>query len=290
MIVGIVPTGVGLVPVNNQWRKADDVAAGRDQYVNAYTPPRDPANFIAFDSEFENDTVVKPAVGKEWSYDRTAAVLSQTDLSPVIPPTGDDWQQPVENVLDIPPVGPANGVRYLVGTEPSGAWVGFEDHIAQWDTSWNRWRFVVPVDGFFVFLLSPGALWMYDGTSWAPYPTVGSDTDDQESHGTPTAPYKFKSFTTKALRAGKYKIVVTMKSRLDKSNREGDLMVLLDDDPEKVLLATGVSGTKWKTYSEETEVELTGATAVHTVDFYYSSPFKKSSIYAKNPSYRIKRG
>ena len=48
MIVGIVPTGVGLVPVNNQWRKADDVAAGRDQYVNAYTPPRDPANFIAF--------------------------------------------------------------------------------------------------------------------------------------------------------------------------------------------------------------------------------------------------
>jgi hypothetical protein len=60
---------------------------------------------------------------------------------------GIDWQQSVLSLGDnTPPVTPSIGDRYVVGTSPTGAWVGHENEIAQW--SGTAWVFVVPNKGF----------------------------------------------------------------------------------------------------------------------------------------------
>lgn len=51
---------------------------------------------------------------------------------------GLDWEPQVINILDTPPGSPSIGDRYIVGTSPTGAWVGEENSIAEWNgSSWD---------------------------------------------------------------------------------------------------------------------------------------------------------
>ena len=84
MIVGVVPTGAGIVPVRNQFFEAASVADGVSAYANGYTPPRNPADYLGFDTGWTAYTPNTP--GKEWSYDRTNSLLLEADLPPTPSP------------------------------------------------------------------------------------------------------------------------------------------------------------------------------------------------------------
>lgn len=51
-----------------------------------------------------------------------------------------------------PPAIPTPGFAYLVGTSPTGAWVGQAANIAAYDTT--GWRFVAPLEGWSVWVRS----------------------------------------------------------------------------------------------------------------------------------------
>jgi len=125
-------------------------------------------------------------------------------------------------------------------------------------------------------------------TDLPPYTNPDSDEDPGEFFGTPVDLYNFKSFTTQPLDSGPCEIFVSCRCRVDKSHVQGQLLVLLDEDPEKVLLSTAVSGTGWLQYSDLTEQNFVSP-GTHTISFYFSSSFRKSSIYAESPRYKIRR-
>lgn len=79
MIVGIVAAGTGVAPVR-QFAQAASVAEGLSDFVNAVSPPLDPANWLAFDSGWSAWT--DPGAGMRWSYDRDALTLVATQIPP----------------------------------------------------------------------------------------------------------------------------------------------------------------------------------------------------------------
>lgn len=56
----------------------------------------------------------------------------------------------VLDLLDTPPGGPTTGDRYLVGTAPTGAWVGLDNQIVEYNGStWDNYE---PVDGSLLYV------------------------------------------------------------------------------------------------------------------------------------------
>ena len=78
--------------------------------------------------------------------------------------TAAEWQKSVISVLDVPPVSPTTGDRYLVKATATGDWVGQEDDIAEWDGL--AWGFITPAIGTFVSSdAEPDGIYYYGG-SW----------------------------------------------------------------------------------------------------------------------------
>lgn len=75
-----------------------------------------------------------------------AAVISQTNTPAGSPTTGD---------------------RYLVGTVPTGAWVGNANNIAEWDGL--SWTYTTPVLNNTVFVTATLTTLRYSGSSWIAY-------------------------------------------------------------------------------------------------------------------------
>jgi hypothetical protein len=88
-----------------QFAEAASVAQGLDDFVNAYTPPLNPADYIAFDSGWS--AYQYPARGYQWSYDRDTDTLLQTQV-PVatefsqietVPTSGDTAEETLPDAL-----------------------------------------------------------------------------------------------------------------------------------------------------------------------------------------------
>ena len=63
-----------------------------------------------------------------------------------------------------PPASPMAGDCYVVGTSPTGAWVGQAKAIAVYSTGWS---FITPWEGLTVWAMDTNALNTYDGAAWA---------------------------------------------------------------------------------------------------------------------------
>lgn len=85
---------------------------------------------------------------------------------------GLDWQESVLASQDAPPGLPATGARYLIGTSPSGDWVGHANEIATWNSV--AWEFDVPNDGWAVWVEDVDLLRVFNGTAWVSF---GSTND-----------------------------------------------------------------------------------------------------------------
>ena len=70
--------------------------------------------------------------------------------------------------LSVPPANPIEGALYLVGVNPTGAWAGRGNTLAQWIG--GAWAFRSVAEGFRLWLKDEGALIVWTGTAWATYP------------------------------------------------------------------------------------------------------------------------
>jgi len=87
--------------------------------------------------------------------------------------SGLDWQESVESLGDNdPPGAPDAGDRYVVGTSPTGAWVGHEDEITEWDGS--SWDFTALSEGQALWVEDVDINYVYNGSAWV---VVGSTQD-----------------------------------------------------------------------------------------------------------------
>lgn len=79
---------------------------------------------------------------------------------------GAEWQDSVITRTATPPVTPTVGDRYLIIATATGAWVGKENQIAQWDGA--AWVYTVPTTGMYVSVDDETtALYLYTGATWS---------------------------------------------------------------------------------------------------------------------------
>lgn len=69
-----------------------------------------------------------------------------------------------DGLLSVPPLTPAEGQCWIVGTAPAGAWAGEEAAIALYTS--GGWRFLAPREGMQVVRLSDGARLRFHGGGW----------------------------------------------------------------------------------------------------------------------------
>jgi hypothetical protein len=71
----------------------------------------------------------------------------------------------ISRTLDTPPVSPANGDRYIVGTAPTGAWSGQAGNVAIWIDA--AWVFYAPQTGWLAWVESESKLCVRTGSAWS---------------------------------------------------------------------------------------------------------------------------
>ena len=72
----------------------------------------------------------------------------------------------VNRAVNVPPGGPAEGARYIVGGAPSGAWAGWNNSVAMWaDGSWFR---MIPKLGWIAWVQDESVAYIWTGTAWTP--------------------------------------------------------------------------------------------------------------------------
>lgn len=81
----------------------------------------------------------------------------------------------VAGVRTAPPVGPADGDRYLVGAG-TGAFAGHDGELAAWRDSSATWEFVAPKPGWKIWREDLGVEQVFNGTDWRQY-TSGTVAD-----------------------------------------------------------------------------------------------------------------
>ncbi len=82
-------------------------------------------------------------------------------------------RSPVIDIQTTPPTSPSLGDRYIVGDgTPTGAWIGYDDQIAQCtDASNIIWFFIEAATDDIVLVQNRGAKYIYTGEEWIPIPT-----------------------------------------------------------------------------------------------------------------------
>lgn len=75
------------------------------------------------------------------------------------------WPYKALDLTNTPPASPASGDTYVVGSVPTGAWVGHANTIA-WRTSTSTWKFQVPAPGRRIYVVSLTSWRGYTGTGW----------------------------------------------------------------------------------------------------------------------------
>ena len=75
------------------------------------------------------------------------------------------WVDPVINkTTTAPPGSPSVGDRYIVATPATGAWVGKEGNIAEWNGT--GWDFTAPVIGLTTYVTAETEYYSYNGAAW----------------------------------------------------------------------------------------------------------------------------
>jgi len=83
--------------------------------------------------------------------------------------SGLDWQESVlDKDLNVPPVSPTAGMRYLVSwpaASASGAWAGHDNEIATYDGT--TWTFVAVSEGMATWIEDEDVVYVWNGAAWA---------------------------------------------------------------------------------------------------------------------------
>ena len=93
---------------------------------------------------------------------------------------GLSWQQPALTIgSTTPPGSPSSGDRHIIASSSaSGAWVGEENNIAEWNGS--SWAFASSTSGFSAFVSGESAQYTFNGAEWV---ELGSGTNHANLSG-----------------------------------------------------------------------------------------------------------
>jgi hypothetical protein len=94
----------------------------------------------------------------------TAAQVSTLDAPISADLIKEDWQDSVLTRTNTPPATPALGARYIVTSVATGAWVGKETAIAQWNGA--HWDFTMPTVGTTLLVEDVSTFYYFDGAAW----------------------------------------------------------------------------------------------------------------------------
>lgn len=72
----------------------------------------------------------------------------------------------LDNDLSTPPGSPSDGEAYIVAASATGAWSGKEGQIAYWRTAANAWAFLVPANGWQVWVDDEALRYERKAGSW----------------------------------------------------------------------------------------------------------------------------
>lgn len=135
---------------------------------------------IQVDSRYINNQSVKTGIRYEGfgesDIDGTGAnynTLVGTSLAPkalvesIVAGNTVTYLNPVISILNTPPGSPAIGDRYLIGTAPTGVWVGLANQIAEWNGT--TWVYTIPVTNNVVYVTSTLLTYRFNGTNWLVY-------------------------------------------------------------------------------------------------------------------------
>lgn len=70
----------------------------------------------------------------------------------------------VNQTTNTPPVSPTDGVAYIVGSAPTGAWAGHTGKIATWEV--DHWQIYQAANGWLAYDQSLNQGFRFDGTNW----------------------------------------------------------------------------------------------------------------------------
>jgi hypothetical protein len=73
----------------------------------------------------------------------------------------------IDRDLAVPPANPAEGDRYIVAANPSGAWAGWAGRIARYQD--GAWLSLVPHPGWLAFVADEAEIHAYAGGAWVPF-------------------------------------------------------------------------------------------------------------------------
>jgi len=69
----------------------------------------------------------------------------------------------IDRGINTPPATPATGDSYIVGSSPTGAWVGHANHVAYFQ---QIWRFILPKTGLMLWVADEAKHYVFNGTAW----------------------------------------------------------------------------------------------------------------------------
>ena len=94
---------------------------------------------------------------------------------------GFDPQESVKDKdLNTPPGSVADRDRYIVASVATGAWVGQENNIAQWNQFLSQWDFSVPDQGTLLLVEDENKKYIYTGSMWVLFDTLVAHGELQE--------------------------------------------------------------------------------------------------------------
>lgn len=81
----------------------------------------------------------------------------------------------INRTLTAPPGSPADGDRHIIASGATGAWAGRDLNVAAWQN--GAWTFLVPRNGWTLWVEADSALYTWTGSAWAPTFSLGDISD-----------------------------------------------------------------------------------------------------------------
>lgn len=81
----------------------------------------------------------------------------------------------INRTLTAPPGSPVDGDRHIIASGATGAWAGRDLNVAAWQN--GAWTFLVPRNGWTLWVEADSALYTWTGSAWAPTFSLGDISD-----------------------------------------------------------------------------------------------------------------
>lgn len=106
----------------------------------------------------------------------------------------------INRTLTAPPGSPADGDRHIIASGATGAWAGRDLNVAAWQN--GAWTFLVPRNGWTLWVEADSALYTWTGSAWAPTFGLGDISDAVFSLADNTDPTKKAAFELSGITTG----------------------------------------------------------------------------------------